>query len=235
MKIIDSRVASPTTNHTIKSRVVIVEDQRMVAEFFALHCQDLGLKVLGQCGTCREALAAIREHQPELVLLDISLPDGDGLELAKLLLAEMPQTKILGVSAHRDPWTMLQVQRLGLHGFVDKNEQCSEVLTEAINAVLAGRIYYTPIVNKSSAAIRRDPKAFIRVLSDYETRILGMIGGSKTDDEIALILGISPATVQSRRRDIMCKLDLHATPKLIHYAIVNGLTRAEQLGFPKLF
>jgi DNA-binding NarL/FixJ family response regulator len=214
-------------------RVIIIEDQRLVAEFFTFHCQDLGLEVLLRCGTCREGLAAIRAQRPSLVLLDISLPDGDGLELAKTVLDEMPDVKILAISSHRDPWTMLQVQRLGLHGFVDKNEQRPEVLTEAIHAVLGGRVYYTPIVNESSASIRRDPKAFIRVLSDYETRILSMIGESKTDEEIAAVLGISPATMQSRRRDVMRKLDIHTTPKLIHYAIVNGLTRAEQLGHTK--
>ena len=104
------------------------------------------------------------------------------------------------------------------------------MLADAIRAVLGGQTYYTPIVNESSTTIRRDPKAFIRVLSDYETRILGLIGESQSDDEIAQVLDISPATVQSRRRDIMRKLDIHSTPKLIHYAIVNGLTRAEQLG-----
>jgi DNA-binding NarL/FixJ family response regulator len=161
--------------------------------------------------------------------MDISLPDGDGLDMAKIVLDEISSVKILAVSSHRDPWTMLQVQRIGLHGFVDKNDQRPDVLTEAIHAVLGGRVYYTPIVNESSASIRRDPKAFIRVLSDYETRILSMIGESKTDEEIATVLSISPATVQSRRRDIMRKLDIHTTPKLIHYAIVNGLTRADQL------
>lgn len=211
-------------------RLVIVEDQRLVAEFFTLHCRDIGLEVLQTCGNCAEGLAAIRKHKPDLVLMDISLPDGDGLELAKTVLDELPQVKILAISSHRDPWTMLQVQRIGLHGFVDKNEQRPEVLSEAIHAVLGGRVYYTPVVNESSASIRRDPKAFIRVLSDYETRILSMIGESKTDEEIGTVLNISPATVQSRRRDIMRKLDIHTTPKLIHYAIVNGLTRAEQLG-----
>jgi DNA-binding NarL/FixJ family response regulator len=211
-------------------RVVIVEDQRLVAEFFTLHCRELGLQVLQHCGTCREGLAAIRKHEPDLVLMDISLPDGDGLEMAKTVLEELPRIKILAISSHRDPWTMLQVQRIGLHGFVDKNDQRPDVLSEAIHSVLGGRVYYTPIVNESSASIRRDPKAFIRVLSDYETRILSMIGESKTDEEIAVMLSISPATVQSRRRDIMRKLDIHTTPKLIHYAIVNGLTRADQLG-----
>ena len=233
MKTTNRSAASTAINKSVSHKVCIVEDQRLVAEFFSVHCRDLGLQVLPWCGTCREGLAACREHRPDLVLLDISLPDGDGLELASMLLRESTQVKILAISGHRDPWTMLQVQRLGLHGFVDKNEQSANILTDAINAVLAGQVYYTPIVNKSSAAIRRDPKAFIRVLSDYETKILSMIGESKNDEEMALILGISPATVQSRRRDIMGKLDIHATPKLIHYALVNGLTRVEQLGFPK--
>lgn len=214
-------------------RVVVIEDQRLVAEFFSMHCRDIGLEVVQSCTTISAGLAAVRQHRPNLVLMDISLPDGNGLELAKIMLKEQPRVKILGISSHRDPWTMLQVQRIGLHGFVDKNEQQPGVLSEAIHAVLDGRIYYTPIVQESSASIRRDPKAFIRVLSDYEMSILSMIGESKTDEEIAAVLDISPATVQSRRRDIMQKLDIHATPKLIHYAIVNGLTRAEQLGRQK--
>jgi DNA-binding NarL/FixJ family response regulator len=231
-----SSTASKAPNNPVEGsacRTIVVEDQRLVAEFFMLHCRALGHEVVAHCGTIREGLAVIRKLRPTLVLMDISLPDGDGLELARIVLEEQPGLKILSISSHRDPWTMLQIQRVGLHGFVDKHEQRPEILTEAIRAVLGGRIYYTPIVNESSSSIRRDPKAFIRVLSDYETRILALIGESKTDDEIAAVLGISPATVQSRRRDVMRKLDIHTTPKLIHYAIVNGLTRAEQLGQQK--
>lgn len=208
---------------------MIVEDQRLVSEFLTLHCRALGMTVLGAYSTIREGIAEARARQPDLVLMDFSLSDGSGLEAAKTLLAELPKLKILGISAHRDPWTMLQVQRLGLHGFVDKHEQRPEILTSAIQSVLEGRTYYTPIVNQATATLRRDPQAFIRVLSDYEVQILSLIGESKNDEEIGAILGISPATMQSRRRDIMRKLDIHTTPKLIHYAIVNGLTRPEQL------
>lgn len=234
VKTVDSTASSSSVKQSPSRRVVVVDDQRLVAEFFSFHCRDLGMQVLPWCGTCREALSTVREHNPDLLLLDISLPDGDGLELAKKLLQESPLLKILAISAHRDPWTMLQVQRLNLHGFVDKHEQRLEVLTEAIAAVLRGKTFYTPVVQKSSACLRRDPNAFYRVLSDYETRILSLIGEAKNDREIALILKISPWTVQSRRRDIMSKLDIHATPKLIQFAIVNGLTRAEQLGGQKI-
>jgi DNA-binding NarL/FixJ family response regulator len=233
VKSADSISGDEECGNSSIGRVVIIEDQRLVGEFLQFHCRDLRLKVERHCTGYVDGLASVREHMPDLVLLDISLPDGDGLELARLIIQEMPRVKLLTISAHHDPWTMLQVQRIGIHGFVDKNDQRPEVLTEAIHAVLGGRVYYTPVVNQSSALIRRDPKSFIRVLSDYETRILSMIGESKSDDEIAIVLSISPATVQSRRRDIMKKLDIHSTPKLIHYAIVNGLTRAEQLGRKK--
>jgi DNA-binding NarL/FixJ family response regulator len=222
-------VSAPSRSSATQRRVVIIEDQRLVAEFLTLHCATLDLRVVQHCVTCREGRAAIRAHQPDLVLLDISLPDGDGLTLAKAVLHELPRVRILAVSSHRDPWTMLQVQRIGLHGFVDKNEQNPAVLSQAILAVMAGQVHYAPIVNESSAKIRRDPKAFIRVLSDYQTQILTMIGAAKTDQEIATALGVSATTVQSRRRDIMRNLGIHSTPKLIHYALVNGLTRAEQL------
>jgi DNA-binding NarL/FixJ family response regulator len=222
-------VSAPSRSSATQRRVVIIEDQRLVAEFLTLHCATLDLRVVQHCVTCREGRAAIRAHQPDLVLLDISLPDGDGLTLAKAVLHELPRVRILAVSSHRDPWTMLQVQRIGLHGFVDKNEQNPAVLSQAILAVMAGQVHYAPIVNESSAKIRRDPKAFIRVLSDYQTQILTMIGAAKTDQEIATALGVSATTVQSRRRDIMRNLGIHSTPKLIHYALVNGLTCAEQL------
>jgi DNA-binding NarL/FixJ family response regulator len=138
--------------------------------------------------------------------------------------------KVLGISSHRDAWTMLQVQRLGLHGFVDKLDQSREVLRNAVESVLHGNVFYTRAVSDSSARLRSDPRAFTRVLSEYELKILSLIGQAKTDDEIAAELDLSPATAQSRRRDIMRKLDIHTTPKLIHYAISNGLTRTDRLG-----
>jgi len=222
--------AKPADSGPDGATVIVIEDHRLMAEFFLLHCAAMRLNVLGCYPTLAAGLAAVRAKRPVLVLLDFSLPDGNGLEAARVMMAEFPTMRIIGISSHRDPWTLLQVQRMGLHGFVDKHEQHPEVLTQAILAVLGGHIFYTPVVNEATASLRRDPHAFIRVLSDYEMHILSMIGESKSDEEIAAILNISPATMQSRRRDIMRKLDIHATPKLIHFAIVNGLTRPDQLG-----
>jgi len=208
---------------------VIIEDHRLFADFLHGCLQEWGFGGIEQTTTGADGLRLVREKRPDLLLLDISLPDMDGLEVARVVLAECAEVKILGVSSHRDSWTMLQVQRLGLHGFVDKLDQSREVLRQAVETVLSGHVFYTRAVNESSARLRRDPRAFTRVLSDYETRLLSLIGQALTDEEIAAEVGISPATMQSRRRDIMRKLDIHTTPKLIHYAITQGLTRPDRL------
>ncbi|MFI5337534.1 MAG: response regulator transcription factor, partial [Opitutales bacterium] len=130
-------------------RVVIVEDQRLIAEFLSQHCRSLGLTVLSTCATMSEGLAACRAQRPTLVLMDFSLGDGNGLEAARTLMAEFPALRVLGISSHRDPWTMLQVQRIGLHGFVDKHEPRPEELTKAIRTVLEGHTYYSQALNQA--------------------------------------------------------------------------------------
>ena len=209
---------------------VIIEDHRLFSDFLAACFKDWGIIVLEQTTSGHDGLKAVRERRPDLLMIDFSLPDIDGLEVARQVLEDCPGVKVIGISSHRDAWTMLQVQRLGLHGFVDKLDQSRDVLKNAVASVLGGNVFYTRAVTESSARLRNDPKAFTRVLSDYEMKILSLIGEAKTDEEIAKIIGISPATMQSRRRDIMRKLDIHTTPKLIHYAITHGLTRPDRLG-----
>ncbi len=213
-------------------RAVIIEDHRLFADFLSACFKEWGIQVLLHTPSGIDGLKAVRAQRPNLLMLDFSLPDIDGLEVARQVLEECPETKVIGISSHRDAWTMLQVQKLGLHGFVDKLDQSREVLRNAVTSVVGGNVFYTRAVSESSARLRQDPRAFNRVLSDYEVRILSLIGQAKTDEEIAVELGISPATMQSRRRDIMKKLDIHTTPKLIHYAITNGLTRPDQLSGP---
>ncbi|WP_415909700.1 response regulator transcription factor [Oleiharenicola sp. Vm1] len=206
---------------------IIVEDQKLFADFLAGCFKEWGIEVVLNTPSGAEGLAAVNQRPPDLLMLDFSLPDIDGLEIARQVLTDRTKSglRVVGISSHCDPWTMLQVQKLGLHGFVDKLDQSADGLRMALVSVLSGNVFYTRAVTESSARLRQDPRAFNRVLSDYELKILALIGQAMTDEEIATALGISPTTMQSRRRDIMKKLDIHTTPKLIHYAIVNGLTR----------
>ncbi|MBI2512321.1 MAG: response regulator transcription factor [Opitutae bacterium] len=217
----------PLHGHT----AIIIEDQKLFADFLAGCFTEWGVEVLANTASGVEGLGLVNRLSPDLLMLDFSLPDIDGLEIARQVLADRSKSKIkvVGISSHCDPWTMLQVQKLGLHGFVDKMNQSADTLRAALTTVLGGNVFYTSAVTESSARLRQDPRAFNRVLSDYEMKILAMIGHAMSDEEIATALGISPATMQSRRRDIMKKLDIHTTPKLIHYAIVNGLTRPTRM------
>lgn len=208
--------------------IVVVEDHALVADLLAAVCErDFGFAVKAVCGAAETGLAAIREHRPDLVLLDISLPDGDGLSLAETVRRELPAVRFLVLSSLRDPATLRRVREIGVQGFVDKREQQLPLLREAVRLVAGGETYFSPSIDDALRQQASDPQSFHRMLSPYEQQVLSLIGESLSDAEIAERLNIKSATAQSRRRDIMGKLNIHSTPKLIRYAIENGLTRPE--------
>lgn len=209
-------------------KIAIIEDQTLIADLLATVCRrDFGFQVVVNETLGRKGLEAVRRHKPDLVLLDISLPDVDGLDVAEAILRELTGTKVLALSSLRDPVTLKRVRDLGLHGFVDKRDPNVQRLKQAIELVSRGHGFFSPVVNEVIGPLQRDSKAYFRILSDYEQQILALIGESKSDEEIAEILGIKPSTAQSRRRDIMNKLEIHSTPKMIRYAIDQGFTRHE--------
>ncbi|MGH7995565.1 MAG: response regulator [Opitutaceae bacterium] len=209
-------------------KVVIVEDHAMIGGLLAELCRrDFRFDVTATAGLGAEGLAAVRRCRPDLVLLDVSLPDLDGLDIAETIRRELPATRILVLSSMRDARTLMRLRALGVHGFFDKREPTFVRLAEAIRRVSEGGAYFSPVVGEVLGSLRGDPHAFHRLLSDYEQRILGLIGESKSDGEIAASLGVKASTVQSRRRDIMNKLGIHRTPKLIRFAIENGFARPE--------
>jgi len=215
-------------------KIAIIEDHSLIADLLATLCRrEFKFDVVLIEAYGRRALPAIRTLKPDLVLLDISLPDIDGLELAESILRELPATKVLALSSLRDPVTLKRVRDLGIHGFVDKRDQNVHQLKEAIELISRGHEFFSPVVNEVIGPLRRDPKAYYRMLSEYEQQILGLIGESRSDEEIATALGIQPSTAQSRRRDIMNKLEVHSTPKLIRYAIEYGFTRIEHIQPPR--
>ena len=208
-------------------RVVIVEDQRLFAEFLQYHCRDLRLEVMPLAAGYQAGLTAIRTHKPDLVLLDISLPDGDGLELARLIIHELPRIKLLAISAHHDPWTMLQVQRIGIHGFVDKNDHNSGQLAAAIRGVMAGERYFSPRALSAWTGLRNDPAAFDKILSAREQHLLRLFGQGSSNEEIAQAINLCELTVRNHRCRIMAKLGLKTSAELITYAYAKGFVRAQ--------
>ena len=203
----------------------------LVVEDFAIYRAVLRQVCLMECGASRvleaadlaTARATLAAEPVDLVLLDLDLPDGSGFDLVEDQLKRAERPKIIVVSAHCEDYTMLRVERMGLEGFVDKRNGGVVMLKEALATLKAGRRYHSPYLLDRKQAMRDDPACFTKILSDWEVEILSLIGQALTDVEIGRQLGLSASTVQMHRSQIMRKLDITGTPKLIRYALEKGI------------
>jgi two-component system response regulator NreC len=206
-------------------KVLVVEDQTMVREMLAQACaQAVPAAGVATAADCASALALCREQRPDLVLLDLELPDGEGLTILPEIFAMAPAVKVIALSSHADEFTLHRAAQAQVHGFVDKTEGPLRVIGEAIAEVMAGRQFQSPLAQRVRAAMRADPDAFNKVLSDREQEVLGLIGLGYSNEEIGDLLGLSGNTVKNHRRSIMSKLGIHGTPQLIRYATDKGFT-----------
>ena len=204
-------------------RVVIVEDQILFKEFLVdLLGSKLGHEIVGVAGDGESALKVIRDSRPDLVLLDILIPKLSGIHVAKTIQEELPQIRIIALSAEMDAKTVFQVNQLHLPGFLDKNEASMEVLSEAIRLVADKKRYCSESIKSKIIALKTDPKAFQKILTRREQEVLTYIGAGLSDAEIAGYLELSASSVQSHRANLMNKLDVHSTPELIRFANEHG-------------
>lgn len=207
-------------------RIAIVEDHLMFREIIRKICaDDFGHEVVAEAADGNSALGAILGSSPDLVLLDISLPDMDGFSVIEVLRKAGSKARIIAITSAKGAFTLYRLERAAVQGFIDKSTSSLKNLREAIEAVGSGRSYFSPAFAKAKAARLADPGSFDKVLSDRERDVLELIGHSLSDEEIGGRLGIMPKTAESFRTKIMNKLDIHSTPKLIRFAIENGFTQ----------
>jgi DNA-binding NarL/FixJ family response regulator len=208
---------------TLKKRILLVDDHPMMREGLALlisHEPDL--EVCGQADTAHAALEVIGSTQPNLVLLDITLPDKNGLELIKDIQAMYPGTSILVVSMHDESFYAERVLRAGGRGYIMKQEGGKKLMV-AIRQVLDGKIYLS---DKMSANIleafsgaRTESSSPVAVLTDREFEVFQMIGNGLDVREIAERLHLSIKTVEVHRTNIKQKLKLRSVGDLIRHAV----------------
>jgi DNA-binding NarL/FixJ family response regulator len=208
---------------------LVVEDHTLVRELLVTACaQALPLATIDSAGTCAATLAACRRQPPDLVILDLVLPDGDGLDLVPEIFALAPSAKIIALSSHVDEFTLQRALHSRVDGILDKNELPVRILHEAIGTVLGGQRYLSSLVQRLTASVRADPAAFDKILSSREQSVLRLVGAGWSNAQIAEELGIGVGTAKLHRLHLMAKLDLHSTPQLIRYAVEKGFTRIPQ-------
>jgi DNA-binding NarL/FixJ family response regulator len=204
-------------------RVLIVEDQVLFQEFLVnLLTETLGHEVVGTATEGPQAIEQFRRTRPTLVLLDILIPKLSGIHVAKAILAEGPETRVIALSSESDAKTIHQVYRLHLSGFVDKNEASVEVLSEAIAKVESGGRFFSESLRLSVRSMQKDPDSFQKILTRREQEVLTYIGGGLSDSEIGKILGLSDLSIQTHRRNLFRKLNVRSTPELIQFAQEYG-------------
>lgn len=206
-------------------RIAIVEDHVMFREVLRKVCeQELQHEVAGETGDGRSAVALVARIKPDLVLLDLHLPNLDGFGVLEEIRKVSPDSRILILSSHCDEYTVYRVEQARVQGFVDKNTNTVAALKDAIIAVAAGRIAFSRAYQNVRRARQADPMSFDKILTDRERAILSFVGESLTDDEIAARLSISVETVQKHRLNTLRKLELNSTMELVRYAREHGFT-----------
>lgn len=215
-----------TTGEVVGVNIVVVEDQVMMRGLIVRVCRDhFPGALVSEAADVRTGRRLCREQAVDLLLLDLDLPDGDGLDFLAEAGGGSPRTRIIVITSHSDDYAIHRCLEAGVAAFVDKCSQPIEVVGEALAAVAAGRNYYSPVVQGVRTRMRMDPKAFNKLLSAREQEILRLLGEGFTNDEVAEKAGVSPQTIHSYRRNIMVKLGIHSTPQLIRYAVEKGFTR----------
>jgi len=209
--------------------VLVVEDQKMFREFLVGWLKGAGYEVTGAAGSLAEAEESCRERDPDLILLDLDLPDGEGLEFVDRQVSRRPTTRILVLTAHVESYPVVKLKRGGVMGALDKAETSGAELERALNVIGQWRTYYSDRVERSFRNLVRESTAFYKTLSPREEQMVKYFGQGRSNEGIAQMLGLSVATVQGHRRNVMGKIGVRSTPELIIWAIQNGFVRGPQI------
>jgi DNA-binding NarL/FixJ family response regulator len=206
-------------------RVLIVDDHAVVRSGIRLLLdQETDIEPVGEAGSGREAIFEARSLKPDVILMDVVMPDGNGLEVIPALLREQPEMKILVLSMQDDPRYVREAFDAGAKGYVLKEAADVEVVA-AVREVARGGRYVHPALG--ARLIAADVAAARKVeedpLSDREREVLRLLALGHTNQEIAQQLFISVRTAETHRAHIMQKLRLSSRAELVRYAIAQGL------------
>src|SRR5215212_4632222 len=211
-------------------RVLIADDHALVrAGIRALVEKIEGMVVVGEAGKGSEAMELIEELKPNLVLLDITMPDGSGFDVLDHVTKKFPDIKVIVLTVHEAGEYAIRALRKGAAGFLPKSAASAE-LEQAIQAVIRGEGYISPetsqktVLEYTKGVTKQD---LLATLSPRQREVLRLVAEGKTTKQIAQLLEISVKTVETHRAQLMERLDIHDVAGLVRYAIIVGLIEVE--------
>ena len=213
-------------------RLLLVDDHAVVRlGMRMLFESEPDMEIVAEAENARAALAAVTEYQPDVVLMDIGLPDISGIEATRRIKAQSPDTAVVALTIHEDQEYFFKMLEAGASGYVPKRAAPEELIT-AIRAAAANEVYLYPSLAKylvkdyltqQSPAKAHDS---LNELTPREQEVLAQLADGATNAEIGQKLVISPKTVARHRENIMRKLNMHTRTELVKYAIRKGIIKA---------
>jgi len=217
-----------------RARVLIADDHEVVRKGLrSLLESEPGLEVVGEAGNGREAVERATATKPDVVVLDIGMPELNGLEATRRIVKASPRTEVLILTVYETEEVIREVLRAGARGYVLKSD-AGRLLLSAIEAVSAHKPYFTSRVSElvlagflSGDSLRPSEEMPPGApLTPREREVLQLLAEGKTNKDVAAALGIGLKTVETHRMNLMAKLGLHSVVDLVRYAIRNGIVAA---------
>ncbi len=205
-------------------RILLADDHAVVRQGFRMILSaQTDLEIVGEAGNGREAVELAAKLRPDVVVMDVAMPELNGIEATRRLTAENPHIRVVALSMHKDSVYVREILRAGARGYLLKDSPAAD-LVAAVRAVAQGEGYISPAV--SNAVLddyRKHVTNPIDLLSSREREVLQMLAEGKTNKEIAVTLNLSVYTVDAHRGRIMEKLNVHSINELVRFAVRNGL------------
>ena len=205
-------------------RILLADDHAVVRQGFKMLLgAQPDMEIVGEASNGREAVETAESLRPDIVVMDVAMPELNGIEATRRLASSVPHTRVIALSMHKDSVYVREILRAGARGYLLKDSGADD-LVSAIRAVARGESYLSPAV--SNAVLddyRRHVTNPIDLLTSREREVLQMLAEGKTNKEIAGVLNLSVYTVDAHRGRIMEKLNLHSINELVRFAVRNGL------------
>jgi len=206
-------------------RVLLADDHQIIRDGMKVFLEREGYNVNAQAQNGQDAVRLAQSFRPDVVVLDITMPILNGLDAAREILHNSPNTKAVLLSMHDESKYVLEGLRIGIKGFVTKTHAAEDLLL-AIRQAMQGMTYVSPELSQAVfEAIQTNKDVMQDPLTPRERQVLQLVAEGKTTKESAQLLNISPKTAETHRARIMEKLNIHETAGLVRYAIRRGLIR----------
>lgn len=213
-------------------KIILADDHQIVRHGLrSLLSAEPDMEVVGEADNGRAVVKLVQEKSPQVVIMDISMPDLNGIEATRQIMSEVPGIKVIALSMHSDSLFVLNMFKAGASGYLLKD--CAlEELVKAVRTVLNRKIYLSPgisdiVIKDFVIGWSPSESSAYSILTTREREVLQLMAEGKNTNQIAESLCVSVKTVEAHRKQLMNKLDIHSVAELTKYAIRQGLTSLE--------